>query len=489
MLWRHLLGYLPLNLAQALAGFGGIFLLTRLLTPAEYGLYSLVYSIVVITHSLLFTWIEAAVARTYARAEADQRLADHLATAFRYLGLFVAVFAVLGVGLVWLLPVSAEFKTVLGFGIGSMLTKTFLDLSLEARKAAREVRRYSLTQMLNVTGAFILGILFVVFTDLKGAGPFAGVTVAAMATMLFDLPNMLRRMRGGKSNARELKSFFRYGMPLSLSLILGYILQAGDRFVISALLGNDQVGVYAAGYGTANRSLDVLFVWAGMAASPILISALELGNRDKAKAMARKAFEAMAFLTFPAAAGIALVATPLANVMTGPEFRAGAAQIIPWIALAGLMNGLTTYYLLASFTLSRRTGIMALVTAIPAILNIAMNFVLLPKMGLMGAVVSTLVAYAVGMTLTAFLGRKSFPLPLPWIEVLRTVFACTLMALAVLALPLPAGMPDLLRLSLMASVGAIVYGLVAVALNLADCRDLIAGRLRHEQDAAMEIKG
>lgn len=489
MLWRHLLGYLPLNLAQAVAGFGGIFLLTRLLTPAEYGLYSLVYSIVVITHSMLFTWIEAAVARTYARAEADQRLADHLATAFKYLGFFVALFALLGAALIWLLPVGAEFKTVLGFGIGSMLTKTFLDLSLEARKAAREVRRYSLTQMLNVTGAFVLGILFVVFTDLKGAGPFAGVTVAAIAVMLFDLPNMLRRIKGGKASSRELKSFFRYGMPLSLSLILGYILQAGDRFVISALLGNDQVGVYAAGYGTANRSLDILFVWAGMAASPILISALELGNREKAQAMARKAFEVMAFLTFPAAAGIALVATPLATVMTGPEFRSGAAQIIPWIAVAGLMNGLTTYYFLASFTLAKRTGIMTIVTAVPAVLNIVMNFVLLPKMGLMGAVVSTLLAYALGMSLTAVLGRKSFPLPLPWKEALRTLFACVVMAVAVLALPLPKDMPAIWQVVLMAGTGAITYGLVAFALNLADCRDLVAGRLRHEHDAAVEIKG
>lgn len=489
MLWRHLLGYLPLNLAQAVAGFGGIFLLTRLLTPAEYGLYSLVYSVVVISHSLMFTWIEAAVARSYARAEADGRLKDHLATAFGYLGVFVFVFTLILAVFLSFLPASAELKTVLGFGLGSMLTKTFLDLSLEARKAAREVRRYSLTQMINVTGAFILGILFVVFTDLKGAGPFAGVAVASIAVMLFDLPNMLRRVQGGKASAAELKGFFRYGMPLSFSLILGYILQAGDRFVISALLGNDQVGVYAAGYGTANRSLDILFVWAGMAASPILISALELGNRDKAKAMARKAFEAMAFLTFPAATGIALVAVPLANVMTGPEFRTGAAQIIPWIALAGLMNGLTTYYLLASFTLAKRTGIMALVTAIPATLNIAMNFVLLPKMGLMGAVVSTLVAYALGMTLTAILGRKSFPLPLPWKEALRTAFACAVMAAVVLALPLPADLPDFLRLSLMAGVGTITYGLVALMLNLADCRDLIAGRLRHEHDAAVEIKG
>jgi O-antigen/teichoic acid export membrane protein len=266
-------------------------------------------------------------------------------------------------------------------------------------------------------------------------------------------------------------------------------LQAGDRFVISGLLGNDQVGIYAAGYGTANRGLDILFVWAGMAAGPLLIAALELGNQEKAREMARKAFGVMAFLTFPAATGIALVATPLANVMTGAEFREGAAMIIPWITLAGLMNGITTYYLLAAFTLSKRTGIMVLVTAVPAGLNIALNFLLLPSMGLMGAVAATILAYAVGMVMTTMIGRRHFDLPLPLMEAAKTAAACGLMAIVVLSLPLPAQMADFFKLVLMAGVGAVVYAIAAWLLNLADCRNLIAGRLSGEGDLTTEVKG
>ncbi|VAV86954.1 hypothetical protein MNBD_ALPHA06-775, partial [hydrothermal vent metagenome] len=163
MLWRHLFGYLPLNIAQAIAGFGGIFLLTRLLSPAQFGMYSLVFSVVTITHSLCFTWIEASVARSYVRAEADQRLADHLATAFQYLLYGTGIVGVIGFTAIFALPLSAELKTVLGYGIGSMLIKSFLILSLEARKAAREVNRYSMIEFFNVMASFGFGMAIVFF--------------------------------------------------------------------------------------------------------------------------------------------------------------------------------------------------------------------------------------------------------------------------------------------------------------------------------------
>jgi len=489
MLWRHLFGYLPLNIAQAVAGFGGIFLLTRLLTPEQFGLYSLVFSVVTITHSLCFTWIEAAIARSYARAEADNELADHLATAYYFLLIGTGIVGGLGLTAILMLPFSIELKTVLGYGLGSMIIRSFLILTLEARKAAREVARYSVIEFFNVMASFGFGIALIVFTELKAAGPFAGLIIAAAIALAFDLPKMLLRAKGGKASLGRLKVFFAYGMPLSVSLILGYILQVGDRFVISALMGNGQVGIYAAGYGTANRGLDILFVWAGMASLPLLIAALELGNPQKAKDMAGKAFAAMAFLTFPAATGIALVAIPLANIMTGPEFREGAGAIIPWITVAGVMNGITTYYLLVAFTLSKRTGVMALVTVIPAVLNIGLNFLLLPKMGLMGAVTATIIAYAVSMVMTAVIGRRHFALPLPFVEAGKTLLACAVMASVVLMVPLHADASDGLRLAVMAGVGGMVYGAMALWLNLADCRSMLAHRLLRQPKLAKEAEG
>jgi O-antigen/teichoic acid export membrane protein len=189
----------------------------------------------------------------------------------------------------------------------------------------------------------------------------------------------------------------------------------------------------------------------------------------------------MALLTFPAATGLALVATPLAAVMTGPAFRDQAAQIIPWIALAGVMNGIMTYYLNEAFTLSKRTGMMAAVMTFPALLNIVLNMILLPRLGLQGAVIATVLAYGAGMSLSALVGRRYFPLPLPFGAAAKTLLACAIMAGGVWLVPWPSSWPDFALLIGKAGLGMALYGGAALALNLADSRDYltrIAQRLR-----------
>ena len=477
MLWKHLLGYLPVNIAQALAGFGGIFLLTRLMSPQDYGRYGLVLAGMTFFHSIMFTWLEAALARFYARAEADESLNNELASAYFALAVLIAASLVLG-GLVLLFaPIPADYRALAGYALAAVMLRAVLNLTMVARKAAREVSRYSLIEFFHISTAFGLGVMLVAATDLRAAGPIIGMAVAAGTALVFDLPRMLRRTKGGKPSWAQMKVFALYGLPISLSLVLEYALSTGDRFLIAGYLGAASVGVYTAGYGLANRTLDVIFVWAGMASAPLTIAALEHDGIGQAQAMARKAFGLMALLGFPAATGLALVATPLAAVMTGPAFRAEAAQIIPWIALAGLMNGIMTYYLHEAFILSKRTAVMAVIMVFPALLNIVLNIILLPRLGLQGAVMATVIAYFAGLVLSAVIGRRYFPLPLPWATAGKTAFACALMAAGVMALPWPQGWPAFALLMAQAGFGALLYGGAALALDLAGCRQMAAKAL------------
>ena len=60
MFWKGVLGYLPVNVVQALAGFGAIVVFTRLLSPAQYGDYALAFSVTSVVSTCLFTWLESA---------------------------------------------------------------------------------------------------------------------------------------------------------------------------------------------------------------------------------------------------------------------------------------------------------------------------------------------------------------------------------------------------------------------------------------------
>ena len=61
MFWRGVLGYLPVNIVQGVVGLLTIVAFTRLLTPEQYGAYAMAFSVVALVHTLLFTWLEAAM--------------------------------------------------------------------------------------------------------------------------------------------------------------------------------------------------------------------------------------------------------------------------------------------------------------------------------------------------------------------------------------------------------------------------------------------
>jgi len=141
--------------------------------------------------------------------------------------------------------------------------------------------------------------------------------------------------------------------------------------------------------------------------------------------------------------------------------------------MAGLMNGLITYYAQRAFMLSKNTGVLALTLVPPVIVNFTLNLLLIPKHGLMGAVWATLWAYGLGLIIAFIVARRYFPLPIPLKALALCSFACAVMAGAVLALPDMSALPVLAVLLIKAGVGACSYSLVVFATNAANCRDLV----------------
>jgi O-antigen/teichoic acid export membrane protein len=466
MFWRGVLGYLPVNIAQGVVGLLTIVLFTRVLTPEQYGVYALAFSALSLTQTLLLTWTEAAMARFHTRQAEDGRLPDHFATIYRlWLALALAV-PIVAVIVLKFAPMAAPLKVAVAASMAAVVVKSLTKLSQERRRAAGEVSGAALLDIVQTVGGFGLGLVLAL-VGLGGAAPILGMGGISLLCLAFVLPGDLRRIRGGRYDAALAKAYAAYGLPVALSLILALVLSTTDRFLLAAFLNEQAVGVYHAGYSLGSRTLDVVFIWLGMAGGPAMIAALERGGHPALKEAAHEQAGFMVLLTLPAAVGLALVGKSLAQVMVGPELSAGAGQVVPWIALAGWLSGVTTYYLLQAFTLGKKTMMLIGCMAIPAGANVALNLALIPRFGLDGALWATAASYGVGAVGAAILGRRACPLPLPWTILAKAGLASALMAAAVLAVPAFGGV---LELVLKAALGAVVYGAVVLALDAGGLR-------------------
>lgn len=473
MISRSILSYLPVNMANVLTAFGTIAILTRLLEPAQFGTYAVAMITMQFFHMALFTWMEAAMVRFQARAERENDVANHLKTLYRLAFVTGVIGFTLTVLVLYLSPLDDRLVFVLVFALSATCLHIIFSLGMEAHKAAHRIKRYSVAYSSKVFISFSLGILFIFITPLQASAPFLGIICGLLIVGGIDFLFMMRQMRGGQYQSKKAKTYFVYGAPLCIGLLLSYALNSADVYVIAAIMGSASAGEYSAGYNLAARSLEILFVWVSMAVTPVAITAMEEHGTEQTREILKGYGATLLWLAVPATVGIALVSKD-AGFILGEGVRGGAISVMPWIAFAGLISGYMTYYIHRAFMLSGQTHKFAWALVLPVILNLGLNFILIPRLGLMGAVWSTIAAYLLAIILATILARQDFPLPLP-IRAAAEVFACSAaMAGAVIVLPLDGFTPGFFTLMIKASVGITVYLIACWIINASDCRRVIA---------------
>ena len=474
MMGRSMLAYIPVNLANIIASFGTIVVLTRLLNSEEFGRYALAMITMQFVHMGFFTWLEAAMARFQARAEREGDVNSHVKTLYTYSLATGAIGLALMMTLIWAIPISGPMKIVLVFALGSTAIQVIFNLGMEAHKAAHRIKRYSFTYSTQILLSFTFGIILILTTPLREVAPYIGIIIALLLALVIDLPFMLKQMKNGKTQLPKAKTYFNYGVPICISLLLAYALNSADMYIIAGMMGEASAGQYNAGYNLANRSLEILFVWISMAATPIAVTLMETEGVERSKDIMKDYGASLLWIAMPAATGIALVA-PEFGFILGESVRAEAIKIMPMIAFAGVLNGLISYYAQRAFMLSGKTSMFMWAMVPPVVLNIALNFWLIPIYGLLGAVYATVISYGLGFVLAIIVGRRFYPLPIPIRATLEIGFACICMAIAVMALPSLTHLHDLVSLVIKAGVGAFVYGAVCMAINAANSRTFIKG--------------
>jgi len=478
MFWRGVWGYLPAQVVQGVVGFLTIVVFTRLLSPDDFGHYALAFSVTTLVHTVTFTWLEASMARFWAAERTPEGLSAHFASLYRASFALIAVFIPIAALVVWLLPLAPGLKAAVAFGLAGAPVRNLAKLAQERYRAAGEVSRAAAVDMGVAILGFLVGAGFAL-AGLGAASPLVGLAVAPLFALPFILPGELRRSQGGTVDRARLKAYAAYGYPIAASLTLATVLASTDRFLLAAFMDAAAVGAYHASYSLANRTLDVMFIWLGAAGAPAMVMALERGGREALRHTALEQGSTLILIGLPAAVGLSLVARPLAELLIGEELRAAATLVTPWIAASAFLSGMIAYYFGFGFTLGKKTRLLLVTMAIPAIANIGLNLALIPQLGVRGAAISTALSFALGLVACLVISRRAIALPIPWDSLVRCGIASIVMGLVVARLPAWGGLAEL---ALDSGVGAAIYAAVALTLNAAGVRDvlvrLVAARRR-----------
>jgi len=192
-----------------------------------------------------------------------------------------------------------------------------------------------------------------------------------------------------KSSVAQAKILMRDSWPLILTGVVTMIYMRIDQVMLGQMTNDHEVGIYSAAVRLAETWY---FVAMAVSASvfPSVVEARALGDQRFYKRL-QKFYNLMAIMGY----AVAVPVTFLAGWVIRIFFGAAYVQAGPMLALliwAGLFVNLGVAR--SSFlTTMNWTRIQFMTGFLGCIVNVALNFVLIPRYGGMGAVIATLVAY------------------------------------------------------------------------------------------------
>lgn len=206
-------------------------------------------------------------------------------------------------------------------------------------------------------------------------------------------------------------SFFRsalaFGAPLVLYEFAYAVLGSADRFLVRHYVGPDALGLYSVAYGLAANANEFLIAPLTLALVPIYMRIWTSDGQQKTSAFLTLSFD----LFLLAAAGIlAAVATAghSALVLLASSKYDGANSLIP-VILCGLLIWTSNIFVGAGLFIHKQTMKMAGFLAFGAIVNIVLNCLLLPRMGIMGGAIATLLGYLAYIVPVAWASGRVLP--------------------------------------------------------------------------------
>lgn len=455
--------YFSVRVFAAIVGIVAIALYTRLVSPEAYGVFTLILSAVTTVYALGYQWIRASLLR-FLPAQESLKGSPAAAAVIGYGWASLGLIGIATMMAFW--PDPPWTYAQIALGLGCALALSAIELLLAVAQARRRPLLYATLTACRALGALAIGSSLA-FAGYGAEGLLLGYLLAHGLPALVMLIWHKRRLFDLPFKGAQLRPLVDFGWPMAVIGIGGAVIGVSDRYMIAWLADTAQAGIYAAPYDLAQRTLNMLMLAAFLAYSPVVFRHYDQDERANLDLALKAQSRLMLVTGLPTALMLALFSTVVAQVFFGPEFREGAANLIPWIAGAALIQGWNSYYLSYGYTLTHKVAINAIVVITGAFINLGLNFILIPGQGALGAAIATLLTYGLLLLTSLVVTRRWYHLPWPVTDLLKMA------VLATIAWPvfLMFQRIEPLTSALLVCAGfAAVFGFAMLVLNVGDLR-------------------
>jgi O-antigen/teichoic acid export membrane protein len=453
---------------SSLTGFISFPIFTRIFSTAQYGILGLIDSTFKFAGTLSGMGLRPAVVRLWGEFKSGQRDGDTTSLASTMLSasfLIGAVVSILFIGALFLpdsiLP--PEARRLIAMSAVIILFRNLIQMVLSIIQSQEKAATRSGVMLAQRYLLMGLPLIFVAVFRWGLTGFFAGVIVAEGLVFIWCLRYALVHLgwRPRVLDSPLIRESMLYGLPLLGLNVSGFVTDWGDRFLLNYFRDAAELGLYTAGYNMAGYATMFFVPALNSALIPVTMNVWSEKGPDEARSSLETFLRYYALVALPIVFGVSAVAHELIGLMASDKYLP-AATVIPWVLSAKVVQG-AYYPFLAGLFLTKRTGWLAVFMAGAGVMNIALNWFLIPSMGMKGAAIATVIAYAFYVFGGGLFSQRYLKLSFPWRSFLAYLVAGGGMFLVLGLIPTPQS--NLVALLVKVPAGMIVYVLLILVLD------------------------
>jgi len=419
------------NIAILLLGFIQIPILTKGLGAKLYGTWSLINVTISLIVPFALLGFSASIVRFLAAEKDMGRRREDFLSVCSIVFISGTVFSLILFFLSNFLAASIlkDVKSSSYIKLASILIllNSMHALPLAFFRMRRRIRlRTMFTVIYNASQVCLIAASIMLGYELTGV--IAALIINGVLFNLITLLIILRQNGFHLPRFSHMKSYLKWGIPLTPNSAILWIIQSSDRYMVSYYLGVSAAGIYSAAYGIGNYATFVLMPLATVL-YPTIAKSYDEENLSQTQNYLKYSIKYLMMITIPSAFGLSVLVKPLLQILTTHEFALGST-VVPFVAFGTV---LFSFYQICVYIihLVRKTEITVKLLGTSAALNIILNLVLIPRIGIMGAAVATLVAYGVLGFLTLIVTRRYLKFDLSLLFMVKSVFSSIIMAIYV----------------------------------------------------------
>ena len=358
-------------------------LYTAKMAVAEFGTYDFVCTISLFLCPIITLLMEESMFRFLIDAKSDGERKKIITQTILYTTIGTLIFIPMAV---LILNVASSYSaSFINIFVVFVISNILIGLSNALSRGLSKIKVYSLSNFILGIVTIILTIVILVFKP-TAEGLLWANAIANIGTAIVILAKLKLKTFIGKHNKILMKDMIRYSLPLVPNSISWSIINMSDRIILTQLVSYEANGIYA----MANRFPNIINVLYGYFYTAWKESAAQIVKEENKAAFYNSIYHEMKKFIYAVTICLIAVMPFIFPIFINKNYEA-AYIYIPIIMIATYYANLSSFYG-GIFSAYKETKIMGTTTLIAAVINLVIDLILVAKLEIYAACISTLIA-------------------------------------------------------------------------------------------------